>query len=67
MEQERLMLVEELREIIPVSKTTLEDLQKSEGFPKARRIGKRRRGWLYSEVIEWIRSRPVVSVQNLDN
>lgn len=43
-----------------ISRTTIWRLERAGEFPPRRRIGANAVGWLRSEVVSWMRSRPVV-------
>lgn len=56
--QERLLKAKEVIEMIGLSRTTIWRLEKSGQFPKRRQITKSKVGWLKSEVMDWLLSRP---------
>ena len=45
---------------VPFGKTTLWDMIKKGRFPAPRRVTAHRKGWVDSEVDDWVISRPVV-------
>jgi predicted DNA-binding transcriptional regulator AlpA len=51
----------QLCEIVGLSYPCIWQLIRERDFPPARRISKNRVGWLKSEVIQWMRSRPAQS------
>lgn len=51
---------EELLEKLQVSRSTLTRWRRDGTFPEGRRLGPNSRGWLRSEVEEWMASRPQV-------
>lgn len=48
----------ELRKITGLSDTTIWRLEKTKKFPQRRRLSASAYGWLLSEVLAWVRSRP---------
>lgn len=58
--QDRFLTRKELREVVPLSLTTLWRLEKRGEFPPRRKISKIRVGWLHSEVMSWLNSRDLV-------
>lgn len=53
----KIILLEELRELVPISRTTIWRMEQAGNFPRCIRIGKRRVGWRYAEVVAWIDGR----------
>jgi predicted DNA-binding transcriptional regulator AlpA len=51
----------ERRRMIPLSDVTIWRMEKAGTFPPRRQIGKRRVGWILSEVENWIKSQQIVS------
>jgi prophage regulatory protein len=54
--------LKELLTIIPYSRSHIARLEKAGDFPKRIKLGKRRVGWCYAEVLEWIDARKMVRV-----
>lgn len=48
----------EVRKITGLSDTTVWRLEKAQKFPQRRRLSSSACGWLLSEVLAWVRSRP---------
>lgn len=48
----------EIRKITGLSDSTIWRLEKAKKFPQRRRISSTACGWLLSEVLAWVRSRP---------
>jgi len=61
--EEALWRMPALIERTGLSKTTIEDMVARDLFPAPRQIGARAIAWLASEVIEWMRSRPIVTTR----
>jgi prophage regulatory protein len=59
MERERVMNREEVASLCGLSTATMSRMSKNGQFPRARQIGSRRIGWLWSDVNEWLKTRPV--------
>ena len=51
----------ELKEIVPICRSRVAELETLGKFPKRRKIGGFAVAWLESEIIEWMASREVVS------
>lgn len=51
----------EVRKITGLSDTSLWRLEKKKLFPKRRRLSANAIGWLRSEILAWVQSRPVVN------
>ncbi len=49
----------EVRKITGLSDTTIWRLEKERKFPQRRRLSSSACGWLLSEVLDWIKTRPV--------
>ena len=59
MTNDAIVLESELRaKILPVSRSTLWRWESNGDFPKRRKLGPRRVGWLRSDIDEWLQSRP---------
>ena len=61
---ERVLRIKEVVERTGLSRSTLDRLVKSGDFPEARQLGRkgsRAKGWLLSEVEDWIVNRPRVA------
>jgi prophage regulatory protein len=58
--QERYLSLRQVREMIGVSSTTLWRWQRQGQFPPRRILGQGRVGWLESEIIEWMKTRPAI-------
>lgn len=56
-ENEKLIRIDEVLKLIPVSKSTIGRMRKEPEFPKSVPISKRTVGWKESEIIAWINSR----------
>ena len=56
-EDTQIICFDELRKLIPLSRSTIWRMERAGEFPQRIRIGKRRVGWRYSEVLAWIDSR----------
>jgi len=48
-----------LGEIVPWGRTTLWRKVRAGEFPPPRALSENRKGWLESQVVEWVESRPV--------
>jgi prophage regulatory protein len=57
----------ELLKLVGLSRTTLWRREKAGDFPQRRQISSRSVGWLESEVLEWISSRPKVTKKKPEN
>lgn len=55
---EKILRESQVLELVGLSKSTLWRLEQLGAFPRRRRLGSRSVGWLMSEVMEWIASRP---------
>lgn len=57
---ERIVLEDECQQISGLARSTRFQLEREGKFPRRRQLarGDRRVGWLYSELVEWMRSRP---------
>ena len=53
----RIISGDQIREIVPYSKTHLARLERAGEFPQRIRIGRNRVGWLASEIDTWIAER----------
>jgi predicted DNA-binding transcriptional regulator AlpA len=62
---ERFLCRDEVCELAGLSYVTIWDLIRRGAFPPARRISRNRVAWLQSEVIAWMRSRPVQTLKPL--
>lgn len=49
----------EVRKITGLSDTTIWRLEKASKFPQRRRLSSSACGWLLSEVLAWVKSRPM--------
>ena len=58
---DRFILMDEMRKITRYSEDQLLRLEREHVIPQRRLIGKRRKGWLRSEIAAWIEARPRVS------
>ena len=56
---EKIIRVCEVLDLVKFSRSTLWRLEQAGHFPKRRKIASRSVGWLQSEVLEWISSRPL--------
>ncbi len=54
---ERIVLEAECRAITGLARTTRFELERKGKFPQRRLITGRKCGWLYTELVEWMRSR----------
>jgi prophage regulatory protein len=54
---EQLLRWPEIRRLLPVSRSTLWRLTKTQNFPRAIRVGQRARAWRESEVLDWLAAR----------
>lgn len=54
----------EVRKITGLSDTTIWRLERAQKFPQRRRLSSSACGWLLSEVLAWVRSRPAEGKQN---
>ena len=54
----RILKTNEVVKIIGLSKVTIWRMEKSGAFPKRINLTNRRVGWIESEVLEWLESRP---------
>lgn len=62
MAHERIIREKELvTNLVRVSRSTLWRWEKAGAFPKRRKLSSRTRGWLESEILEWMASRERVS------
>ena len=59
-EREQLLGEKEVTKMVDLSRVTLWRMQRDGEFPQRRQIGRRRVGWLRSEVEEWMRTRQPV-------
>jgi len=57
---ERFIRMPEVKKITGISSTTIWRLEKSGNFPRRRRISSYAAGWLLSEIMAWIQSRPII-------
>ncbi|MEZ5454284.1 MAG: AlpA family phage regulatory protein [Thiothrix sp.] len=57
-EQERFLRLPEVRHITGLSKTVLYEMMQNDEFPPNYRISLKASGWKYSEVMQWMDSRP---------
>jgi len=53
----RFIRFKELRQRIPLGRTTIWKMMREGRFPQSRKIGKMAAAWLESEVEEWIKKR----------
>ena len=51
----RYIRFKELRQRVPLGRTTIWQMMREGRFPQSRRIGKTAKAWLEDEVEEWIR------------
>ncbi len=56
----------EVRKITGLSDTTIWRLEKAKKFPQRKRLSTSACGWLLSEVIAWVQSRPKVEGSHYD-
>ncbi|CAG0941881.1 helix-turn-helix transcriptional regulator [Geobacter sp.] len=61
---DRLLSFSELKELIPLSRSTIWRLEKSQRFPRRRQISPKKVGWLLSEVLTFINSRKPADEQS---
>ena len=59
---DRLLRQDEVMRMTGLSRTGIWELERRGEFPRRRRVGARNVAWLESELLEWMRSRPVVAV-----
>ena len=59
---DRLLRQAEVMRMTGLSRTGIWELERRGEFPRRRRVGARNVAWLESELLEWMRSRPVVAV-----
>ena len=57
---DKIIMENELLPTLPFGKTTLWNEVKEGRFPAPRRATPHRKGWLASEIDDWVKSRPVV-------
>lgn len=57
---DRFILMDEMKQITRYSEDQILRLERERVIPARRYIGKRKTGWLLSEVREWIQNRPTV-------
>ncbi len=57
----RYIRFKELRQLIPLGRTTIWRMMREGRFPQSRRIGKMAAAWLESEVEDWIKERAQAS------
>jgi prophage regulatory protein len=57
---ERIVSESELRAILGVGHTTVWQWQRDGLLPRRRQIGPNRVGWLHSEILDWLKDRPVI-------
>ena len=55
---ERVLRMREVVELTGLSRSTIERRIKDETFPTPRQLGPRAKGWLLSEIEEWMRGLP---------
>ncbi|RQV93576.1 AlpA family phage regulatory protein [bacterium] len=53
----RYIRFKELRQRVPLGRTTIWRMMREGRFPRSRRIGKTATAWLENEIEEWIRNR----------
>lgn len=61
----KLIRFPEVKELTGLSRSTVWRLEKEGLFPARRRISKRLVGWRQEEVNEWVRERPLGSIEKL--
>ena len=54
---EKLLVLSQVREIVPYSASHIWRLERSGQFPRRVRLGRNRVAWLQSEVISWVESK----------
>ncbi len=59
-ESDEIVRKPQVKKITGLSDTTIWRLEKANKFPKRRRLSSTACGWLLSEVLDWVRSRPEV-------
>jgi len=59
---DRLLRQAEVMRMTGLSRTAIWDMERRGEFPRRRRVGARTVAWLESELVEWMRTRPVVGV-----
>ena len=47
----------DLRQRVPLSRTTIWRMMREDRFPQSRRIGKVAKAWLENEIEDWIKNR----------
>ena len=63
-EPDRLIRLPEVLRMTGLGRATLFALVKARDFPRPVRLGARAVAWWYSEVLAWMRSRPIASESN---
>lgn len=59
MNDDRIVRLPEVCEITGLKKTWVYELERQGRFPRRRKLSTRASGWLHSELVEWVRARPV--------
>ena len=59
-EKEEILETKEVIQITKLGRTKIWQLQKEGKFPKRRKITDRKVGWLWSEILQWMKSREKV-------
>ena len=54
----RYIRFKELKQRVPLGRTTIWRMMRDRRFPQSRRIGKAAMAWLENEIEEWIKQRP---------
>jgi prophage regulatory protein len=62
----RMLSWPQVEELVGLSWSSVYRLERAGGFPRRRRLGPRRVGWLESEVQAWLEGRPVSVVGGED-
>ena len=55
---DRLLKIEQVCELTSLGKSLVWKMVREGDFPLPRQVSQRRRGWLQSEVVEWLRELP---------
>lgn len=56
--EDKILTAREVCELLTIGNTTLYNMISNGEFPPPYQLCKRRSGWLYSDVIAWLKSRP---------
>lgn len=58
---------DELKGMIGLSRSTIWRLERSDCFPKRRKLGSSSVGWIEHEIIQWIADREIAFPERADN